>query len=273
VRARIEGFAGTVSLFARNLDTGKTFGIREDALVRTASTIKLPILVALFQAAAGGKIRWDETLPLKAEDIVSGSGVLREFSPGASYRLRDLANLMIVVSDNTAANLILDRLGADYVNEVMDGLGLPKTRALRKILGDGRDLKPQTSGHSKAGLEEANRRFGIGVSTPREMVALLDQLERGQVVSAEASREIIAILRRQQYKDGIGRRFPSRIVASKSGSLDALRSDVGLVHSDGGRIAIAVTVDGMPKPDYSPDNPGNILISDLAQIIVDGLAR
>jgi beta-lactamase class A len=260
-------------LFARNLDSGKTIGIREDALVRTASTIKLPIVVAVFQAVADGKATWDEALPLTAEDIVSGSGVLREFSPGASHRLRDLANLMIVVSDNTATNLILDRLSADYVNEVMDGLGLPKTRVLRKILGDGRDLKPQASGHSKAGLLEANRRFGIGVSTPREMVALLEKLERGEVVSAEASRGIMAILKRQQYKDGIGRGFPGRMVASKSGSLDALRSDVGVVYSDGGRIAIAVTVDDMPKPDYSPDNPGNILISGLTQIIVEGLSR
>jgi hypothetical protein len=103
------------------------------------------------------------------------------------------------------------------------------------------------------------------------MVTLLEKLERGQVVSPDASREMIAILKRQQYQDGIGRRISS--VASKSGSLAALKSDVGIAYSHGGRIALAITVDDIPKADYSADSPGNLLISDLAQILVEGLAR
>jgi hypothetical protein len=105
-------------------------------------------------------------------------------------------------------------------------------------------------------------------------VRLLEMLERGQIVSAAASQEIIATLKRQQYKDGIGRRIEAQMpVASKSGSLDALRSDVGLVYSPKGRLAIAITVDGLPNIDYSPDNPGNILIADLTALLLAGLTR
>jgi len=268
----IDQFQGKVWLFAKNLDSGATFGIREDEKVRTASTIKLPILCALADLVAAGKVRWEEPLTLTADDKVSGSGVVRELSNGIKLPIRDHANLMIVVSDNTSTNLILDRITADAVNDYMDKLGLPATRVMRKIRGDGNNLKPVETGHSRAGKLEENRRFGIGSSTSREMVMLLEKLERGQVVSPDASKDILATLRRQQYKDGIGRHisFP---VASKSGSLDRLRSDVGIVYAKAGRIAMAITVDDMPVTDYSEDNAGLKLISDLAQMLVGSLAR
>jgi beta-lactamase class A len=100
------------------------------------------------------------------------------------------------------------------------------------------------------------------------MVRLLELLTAGKVVDADASRELLATLERQQYKDGIGRRAGDLRVASKSGSLDALRSDVGIVWAPQGRIAIAITVDDMPAIDYSPDNVGNLLISRLTERIL-----
>jgi hypothetical protein len=104
------------------------------------------------------------------------------------------------------------------------------------------------------------------------MVTLLEKLARGEVVSPEASREMLETLGRQQYKDGIGRRQPYEDVASKSGALDRLRSDVGLVRSTGGRVAIAMTVDGMLRTDYSPENPGNVLIADVTGMLLEGLS-
>jgi beta-lactamase class A len=165
---------------------------------------------------------------------------------------------------------VLDRIGADAVNDHLDGLGLTATRSMRKIRGDGTQLKAAT-GWSRAGLMPENQRFGIGSSTPREMVRLLGLLAAGKVVDEAASRELLATLERQQYKDGIGRRTGGLRVASKSGSLDALRSDVGIVWAPQGRIAIAITVDDMPAIDYSPDNAGNVLISKLTGRILDGL--
>lgn len=266
VSARI---GADVYLYAKNLDTGAEFGWRADESVRTASTIKLPILCALHEKVARGEVNWDETLLLRDQDKVSGSGVLHEFSGGVRLPVRDVSNLMIVVSDNTATNLILDRISADAVNEYMDRLGLRQTRSMRKVRGDGTQLK-DASGWSKAGLMEENRRFGLGSSTSREMVRLVEMLAGGKVVSAAASREILATMERQQYKDGIGRKLGEFKVASKSGALDALRSDVALVTTPKGRVAMAITVDGMKDVDYSEDNAGLLAIAALARELLAG---
>jgi beta-lactamase class A len=260
IESAIAGFPGTVSLFAQNLDTGETFGIGPDNPVRTASTIKLPVMAAIFSAVAQGKGTWDETLEMRAEDKVSGSGVIRELHAGSRLTLRDLVHMMIVVSDNTATNLLLDRFPPDSVNVEIAKIGLHHTRALRKVMG------------SDQTVPQEYRKFGLGVSTPRDMAELIAKLERGEVVSAEASREMLAILGRQQFKDGIGRRLPGEWVASKSGSLDRMRSDVGLVRSAGGRVVLALTVDDMLRTDYSPGNAGNLLISELTGILLDGLS-
>jgi len=265
------GFQGRVLVYAKNLDTGAEFARDPDERVRTASTIKLPILCALSAEVAAGRVKWDERLVLRDSDKISGSGILRELSDGTALTVRDVANLMIVVSDNTATNLILDRITADTVNDYLDTLGLKETRSLRKVRSG--NTPPKTpEGWSRAGRIEANTRFGLGVSTPREMVRLLEMLERGQIVNETVSKEILATLRRQQFKDGIGRRAENFQVASKSGSLDALRSDVGIAYTKGGRLAIAVTVDDMPKADYSPDNAGDVLIWQISKALIEGLA-
>jgi beta-lactamase class A len=240
--------------------------------VRTASTIKLPIMAALFAEAAAGRVKWTDELVLHDADKVSGSGILHEFSDGVRFPIKDAMHLMIVLSDNTATNLILDRITADTVNARLDKLGLSQTRSMRKVRGDGTQLKP-AAGWSAAGQLPENQRFGIGVSTPREMVTLLEKIEKGEVVSAEASKEMIAVLKRQQDQSGIRRKLQDMPIANKTGSLDALRSDVGIVYSQKGRIAMAITCDGMPRIDYGPDNAGSILISELAQILVEQLTE
>ena len=268
VQNAIDGFAGSVSFYAKNLDTGETCSIRGDEKVRTASTIKLPIMATIFHTVAEGHARWDEELVLRKDDKVSGSGVARELSDGLHLPIRDLVHLMIVVSDNTATNLLLDRFGGDSVNAYMEELGLKETRSLRKILGAGN----APSGVSQAGRREENKQYGIGVSTPHEMVMLLEKLERGEIVNGAASQEMIGILKRQQYKDGIGR-HADYTVASKSGALERLRSDVGIAYAPGGRIAMAITCDNLPKTDWSADNAGNVFISRLAGVLVGGLSK
>jgi beta-lactamase class A len=264
-------FKGTVVLYAKNLRTGREFALGADTKVRTASTIKLPILCALESLIAAGKVRWDERLVLKADDKVTGSGVLGNLADGTDLTVRNVAILMIIVSDNTATNLILDRISADAVNDYLDSIALPMTRSNRKVRGDGTKLKEPT-GWSKAGQLEENKKYGLGVSTPREMVRLLEMLQGGKIVSAEASKDILDIMKMQQVRDGIARHAPEDLeIASKSGSLDALRSDVGIVYTKDGPIAMAITVDDMPETDYSPDNVGDKLIWDLGQVLVDGL--
>ena len=273
VRARIGDFPGTVSLYAKNLDTGASYGIRETDPVRTASTIKLPIMCAVFDAVARGQAKWTDPLTVTAADKVSGSGILgSEISEGVQLPIRDVVNLMIVLSDNTATNMILERFTADAVNAYLDRIGLRTTRSLRKVRGDGAQLK-SPSGWSAAGKLPENQKYGLGVSTPRDMVTILEKLAKGEIVSPQASEEIIAILKRNQDSTAIRRRAAGMPVANKTGSLDALRSDVGIVWSKGGRIAMAITVEGIPKTDWTPDNPGSLMIADLARVLVEGLAK
>jgi beta-lactamase class A len=267
LRDRIAGFAGTVSLFAKNLDTAATIGIHEAEPVRTASTIKLPIMCTVFDAVAQGKAKWEETLTVSAQEKVAGSGVLGvEFSTGDQLPLRDALHLMIVLSDNTATNLILERFTADSVNAYLDKIGIKTTRSIRKIMGSG-----PAAGFSAAGKLPENQQYGIGVSTPRDMVTILERLDRGEIVSPEASREMLAVLKRNQDNTGITRRMMDLPVAHKTGALDALRADVGIVYAKTGKIAMAIYVDGMPKPDWSPDNPGSLLIADLSKMLVETL--
>jgi beta-lactamase class A len=266
LKSRIGGFQGTVSLYAKNLDTGTVVEIDGSRPVRTASTIKLPILCAVFDAVTKGQAKWTDPLIVEHHEKVSGSGVIgSELSDNVRLPLQDVAHLMIVLSDNTATNMILDRFGADMVNAYLDRIGIATTRSMRKILG------PENPGWSAAGKLPENQKFGLGKSTPRDMVTILEKLERGEIVSPEASKEILAILKRCQDNTGIRRHFGGTPVANKTGALDALRADVGIVYAPAGRIAMAIYVDDMPKPDWSPDHPGSLLIADLAKLLVEGL--
>ena len=273
INSTIEGFRGTVSIFAKNLDTGKTFAIRPDDKVRTASTIKLAIMAATFQAVQEGKVKWTDFSILHDSEKVTGSGVIgNEFTDGDHLPLTDLVHLMIVVSDNTATNLVLNHVPADYVNDYMDKLGFKNTRSMRKVRGDGAILA-EASGFSRAGKDPVNQKYGLGSTTPREMVGLVEKMERGEIVSPEASKEMIKILKRQQDHNGIARKFGETPVANKAGALDHLRSDVGIVYSKGGRIAIAITCDDIPQVDWSSDNPGLLMIAKLSEMLVAGLAK
>lgn len=263
IKAAIGDFHGHVWIYGKNLDTGQEYGLRADEQVRTASTIKLPIMAETFRQVAEGKLKWTDEIVLTKENKQGGSGILHEFSDGTKIDLRTALHLMIVVSDNTATNLVIDKVTSDAVNDFMDSLGLTHTKNMRKVGG---------SGGSKANNDSFNRLFGLGQSTPREMAKLLEMIENRQVVSKEASAEMIDILKRQQYKEGIGRNMPDSVpVASKSGALDRLRSDVGIVYSRRGRIVIAITVDDMDVVAYTADNPGNHMIWKLSQILQENL--
>lgn len=265
IKSEIGDFKGKVWIYAKNLDTGKEYGIRADEQVRTASTIKLPIMTEVFRQVAEGKIAWTDPIEITKAVKVGGSGILSEFTDGSMIDVKTAMTLMIVQSDNTATNVILNKVSSNSVNDFMAKLGLNDTLSLRKIGG---------GGDAKAWDEPVNKLFGIGRSSPKDMVRLLEMLEKGEVVSKEASAEMIAILRRQQYKDGIGRNALDTVpVASKSGSLDRLRSDVGIVYTRRGRIAMAITVDDMPVVQYIMDDMGNELIWRLSQILQEGIAR
>jgi beta-lactamase class A len=262
VRAEITPFKGKVYLFAKNLDTGVTYSFNGDERVRTASTIKVAVMIEAFTRVAEGRAKWTDELVLTKAARYGGSGVLPELADGLRLNLRDCVNLMMVVSDNTATNMVLDYLTTDAVNARMNTLGFKDTRIMRRIGG---------GGESKEGKEPENKRFGLGATTPHEMVQILEKLEAGDIVSKTAAKEMIDLMKREQARYAIGRTIWDVPMASKYGALDSLRSCVAIVYSKRGRIAMAITVDDMPEVIWSVDNPGYLLMSRLSLILIDRL--
>lgn len=264
VRAEVASFNGNVYLYAKNLDTGAEYSLNGEEPVRTASTIKLAVMVEAFARVAEGKAKWTDELVLGKAARYGGSGVLPNLTDGLRLTLHDAVTLMMNVSDNTATNMVLDLLTTDAVNERMNALGFKQTRIMRRVGG---------GGESREGKIESNKRFGLGRTSPHEMVTLMEKLERGEVVSAAASKEMIELLKEEQPKLGIFRRLWNVDTATKSGALDALRSNAGIIYHTRGRIALAITCDDMPSPDWSPDNPAYLLMSRISEIIIDGLGK
>jgi beta-lactamase class A len=262
VRAEISPFKGKVFLFAKNLDTGLTYSFNGDERVRTASTIKVAVMIEAFSRVSEGRAKWTDELVLTKAARYGGSGVLPELADGLRLTLRDCVNLMMVVSDNTATNMVLDYLTTDAVNVRMNALGFKDTRIMRRIGG---------GGESKEGKQPDNKSFGLGATTPHEMVRIVEKLDAGEIVNKAASKEMIDLMKREQARYAIGRTAWDLPMASKYGALDSLRSCVALVYSKRGKIAIAITVDDMPEANWSVDNPGYLLMSRLSAILIESL--
>jgi len=263
VRAEIAPFKGKVFLFAKNLDTGKTYSYNGDERVRTASTIKIAVMIEAFARVAEGHAKWTDELVLTTAARYGGSGILPELGDGLRLTLQDCVRLMMLLSDNTATNMVLDYLTTDAVNARMESLGFKNTRIMRRV-GSG--------GESKAGKEPDNKRFGLGATTPHEMVDIMEKLDRGEIVSKDASQQMIDLMKREQARYSIGRTTPDIPMASKYGALDALRSCIAILYTKQGKIAMAITVDEMPQPFWSVDNPGYLLMSRLSLILVDAFS-
>ena len=241
VVARAEAGGGRMALAVRFLERPWTYGCRLDEPFVAASVIKLPILVAVYEAAAAGRLRLHRTARLRAEDQVTGSGVLQFLSPGLRLPLRDLAELMIVYSDNAATNILLRVLGTEAVNACLDGLGLHRSRIHRPL-----QVVP-------AGGGEPNR------VTAGEMAELLAKLASGQAVSFEACRRMIATLKRTQARDGLPALLPEGAQATvgapppwewahKTGSVTGCEHDVGLLYLPGQTVAVAALTAGCGTP-------------------------
>lgn len=263
VKPLVGSFKGKVSLFAKNIDTGETYALNADERVRTASTIKIAVMIEAFARVAEGKIKWTDEVVLVKDKKVSGSGILSELSDGLRLSFRDAVNLMMILSDNTATNLVLDVVTTDAVNARMESLGFKNIKIMRRV-GSG--------GESVAGKDPENKKFGLGMATPREMVLVMEKLERGEIVSAVVSKEMLDLMKREQGRNAIGRSLWSVPMASKYGALDRLRSAVGILYTKKGKIAMAISCDEMPETMWSVDNPAYLLMSQLSEVIANELA-
>ena len=264
VKSLVTTFKGKVSLFAKNLDTGETYALNPDERVRTASTIKIAVMIEAFARVNEGKLKWTDEVVLTKEKKVGGSGILNELSDNLRLTLRDAVNLMMILSDNTATNLTLDVLTTDAVNARMESLGFKNIKIMRKVFA---------GGESAAGKDPENKKYGLGMATPREMVLVMEKLERGEIISPAASKEMLELMKREQGRNAIGRSLPDVPVAGKYGALDRLRSSVAILYTKKGKIAMAITCDDMPETMWSVDNPAYLLMSRLSTVLVEGLAK
>ena len=246
---------GKLSVAFRNLGSGETVFYRSDALCKTASIIKLSILVHVALCVEEGSISWGEKLELTVAEKVGGSGVLTQLGAGLELSLRDVAVLMTIISDNTATNMLVEKFGVAPINDRMRAFGLAETTLYRK------SYSPDT---------EESREFGLGKTTAEESLALVTLIAEGRVGARETSAEILSILAEQNYQDGIPRYLPSGWrYSGKTGAVDAVRNDVGLVVSPKGeRFALSVFCQDLQKVQWTPENPGLLAIAEVSKALL-----
>lgn len=258
--AQIERDCGGLLCFAfHDFQTGETLRYRADHKCKTASVIKFPMLVHVAMAVQEGVLTWDEPFVLTDAEKVGGSGVLTQLSQGLTLSLRDVCVLMTIVSDNTGTNMIIERLGVEPINARMRSLGLPVTTLFRKSYSeDTPESKP----------------YGLGVTTPEEMLRLLILLAEDKTGGEAASREMLAMMKAQHYRDGIPRLLPADwTYAGKTGAIDPVRNDVGLVTApDGRRFALSLFSQELPQVLWTADNPGLLALAKLSRrLLADSL--
>ena len=260
IRPLIEAHQGQVAVAVRHLENGDGFSHRADEPMPTASLIKFPVMIEACRQAEGGQIDLARHVTLRDEDKVPGSGILTlHFSAGASFALRDAVRLMIAVSDNTATNLVLDQIGLASTARYMEELGCPNTKIHAQV------FKRETSI-----FPERSRQFGLGSTTAAEMLKLLGLLHARKLVSAAASDSMREHLLACDDRLKFRRLLPEGTkLAHKTGSVDDIRTDAGIIYSPAGPIALCVLTRENKDTRWADDNAGDVLCSKIARAAFD----
>lgn len=249
------GHAGVVGVSVRNLATGEAVSIRGDEVFPSASLIKVPVLVTLMDEVRRGAVRLDERAGFIARDRVGGSGVLGRMEPGLTPTVGDLGWLMTSISDNTATNLLLDKLDIRTVWAKMDSLGLPNTRIHSKTFRR----------HTSVAMDSSVR-WGLGKTSPDEMVRLFALLHEGRAVSPALDSAALAMLRDNQDGTKLTRWLPAGVaVAHKSGDVDQARNDCGIIYGPDTPVAICVMTRENRDTSYAVDNAAHLLIARMGR--------
>ncbi len=258
IAACAQEIGGVLGVAVTHLPTRTHVGFNEDALFPLASVVKVPLLVALYAEARGGRVDLAERVTYRRAARVAGSGVLQDLDDGLAPTLGDLAVLMVTVSDNTATDLVLERVGKATVERTMTDLGLTSIRVpfgINELLHELVDLRV-----GEAEYEEVRRRLresagsgGRAVipeesdrGTPRDLCRLFELLESRAILDDAACAKTLDICLRQKFSDRIPGRLPPEVqVAHKTGSIRGVRNDAGVVYAPSGPYAIALFTRGL----------------------------
>jgi beta-lactamase class A len=215
---------GVMGVAILDLTDGRQFFLHGDDVFPQASSIKIAVLAELYRQAQPGKLKLTDVYTVNQADLVPDSDIMGGLTPGVTrITLRDLATMMVAVSDNSATNVLIDRVGMENVNAMLSGLGLKNTRLRRKMM----DINA-----AKEGREN--------ISTPREMMTLLETIQRGKLLNAEMTADFIKML--ATHKDSpIRLAVPEAVVsADKPGELEGVRADSGIVFAQNRPFVICV---------------------------------
>lgn len=211
----VKKLKGTLGVYYKNLSSGAVLSYNGDKRIISASVIKLPILAEAFRQLEKGRISVNDTIILREEDKMPSCGALSHMHSGLEVTIGDLCRLMIVLSDNTATNMLIKRLGFDSINGYMQELGLKNT-VLGRLLFD----------------MEADKRGARNVVSAEDIGKLLELLWQGKLVSPDASRQMLDILKRQQLNHKLPAKLGREIeIAHKTGEDSGITHDVGIIYT------------------------------------------
>jgi beta-lactamase class A len=247
---------GVLGYSVHNLDTGERLSLRGDETFPTASLIKVPILATLYDLVEKRQLALDDPLTVLKIDQVPGSGVLQFMHPGMTLSVHDAAMLMIVLSDNTATNILLDRIVIRRVWEKMEALGLPHTKV-----------------HSKTFLRissvamDSSVKYGLGVSTPNEMAHLFELMALGKAVTPAADSAMLAMLANNADGELMQRTIDGMSVPHKTGATDSVRTECALFRLQSRVVACGFTKQNVDIR-WVVDNEAQVALGKVGAAIV-----
>ncbi len=221
----IAEFKGEVGIYVKKMNSNKEVAIHADEIFPTASIVKVPILVGLFDKINNGELKYKQKFIYRKDRIYGGSGLMQFFKDSVETDLATMAALMIGYSDNVTSIWCQELAEGTKINNIMDKLGLKNTKVNSRT----------------PGREAAWKEYGWGNTTPREMANLLIMIRKGQVINPSISDKMYRVLGNVFYNERSLSQVPAHIkTASKSGSLDDVRSEVVLVNAPSGDYVFSI---------------------------------
>ncbi|WP_069131072.1 serine hydrolase [Rhodohalobacter halophilus] len=254
IRTLAESFNGDVGIFVKDLETGKEFEFRADDVFPTASMIKIPIMVGVFDKIEKGELKYQMKLEYGPESEYEYSGdIISNLESGTEVTLSLLVHLMMSVSNNTGSlwNQYLAGTGTE-INSLMEELGFEHTR-----------VNSRTDGRS-----EAFQMYGWGQTTPREIATLVEKIYKGEIINKHASEQMFRVMSRNHWDgEALSQIDPVINVASKNGAVSASRSEVLLVNGPSGDYLFSVITKNQEDRSWDYDNEAWVMIRELSSIL------